>query len=63
MPTLQYIDLLLTMFNILLIFAGILEYILLGIDFKVRFLSLTVDTIFTLHDLRIISPIPTLVEF
>ena len=28
-------DCLLTMFNILLIIAGILEYILLGIDFKV----------------------------
>ena len=25
-----------TMFNILLIVAGILEYILLGVDFKVR---------------------------
>ena len=31
----QYMDCLLTMFNILLIIAGILEYILLGIDFKV----------------------------
>ncbi|CCM04510.1 uncharacterized protein FIBRA_06691 [Fibroporia radiculosa] len=33
----MYIDLLLTMFNILLIIAGILEYILLGIDFKENF--------------------------
>lgn len=29
-------DCLLTMFNILLIIAGVLEYILLGIDFKVH---------------------------
>lgn len=36
-PLRMYIDLLLTMFNILLIFAGILEYILLGIDFKDNF--------------------------
>ncbi|KAF5373122.1 hypothetical protein D9758_001480 [Tetrapyrgos nigripes] len=33
----KYIDRLLTMFNILLIIAGILEYILLGIDFKDNF--------------------------
>ncbi|KAF9265867.1 aminophospholipid-transporting P-type ATPase [Marasmius fiardii PR-910] len=33
----KYIDRLLTMFNILLILAGILEYILLGIDFKNNF--------------------------
>lgn len=33
---LQYYDCLMTMFNILLIIAGILEYILLGVDFKVR---------------------------
>lgn len=32
---LQYFDCLRTMFNILLIVAGILEYIILGIDFKV----------------------------
>ncbi|KAJ6500696.1 aminophospholipid-transporting P-type ATPase [Mycena sanguinolenta] len=36
-PLRQYIDRLLTMFNILLIVAGILEYILLGIDFKNNF--------------------------
>jgi sodium/potassium-transporting ATPase subunit alpha len=29
-------DCLLTLFNILLIIAGILEYILLGIDYKVH---------------------------
>ncbi|TCD67985.1 hypothetical protein EIP91_011654 [Steccherinum ochraceum] len=33
----KYYDCLMTMFNILLIFAGILEYILLGIDFKANF--------------------------
>jgi magnesium-transporting ATPase (P-type) len=33
----KYMDCLLTMFNILLIAAGILEYILLGIDFKANF--------------------------
>ena len=33
----QYFDCLNTMFNILLIIAGILEYVLLGIAFKVRF--------------------------
>ena len=34
MTVYQYLDCLLTMFNILLIIAGILEYVLLGIDFK-----------------------------
>ncbi|KAI0730164.1 aminophospholipid-transporting P-type ATPase [Fomitopsis betulina] len=33
----KYMDCLITMFNILLIVAGILEYILLGIDFKDNF--------------------------
>ncbi|KAF7294583.1 Cation-ATPase-N domain-containing protein [Mycena indigotica] len=33
----RYIDRLLTMFNVLLIIAGILEYILLGIDFHANF--------------------------
>ncbi|KAJ7491121.1 aminophospholipid-transporting P-type ATPase [Mycena latifolia] len=36
-PLRQYIDRLMTMFNILLIFAGILEYVLLGIDFRNNF--------------------------
>ncbi|KAJ7494483.1 aminophospholipid-transporting P-type ATPase [Mycena galericulata] len=36
-PLRQYIDRLLTMFNILLIVAGILEYILLGVDFTANF--------------------------
>jgi hypothetical protein len=31
----QFLDRLFTMFNLLLIVAGILEYILLAIDFKV----------------------------
>ena len=35
MTAYQYFDCLMTMFNILLIIAGILEYVLLGIDFKV----------------------------
>ncbi|PCH38584.1 aminophospholipid-transporting P-type ATPase [Wolfiporia cocos MD-104 SS10] len=33
----MYIDILLTMFNILLIVAGVLEYILLGVNFKENF--------------------------
>ncbi|KAI0345042.1 aminophospholipid-transporting P-type ATPase [Trametopsis cervina] len=33
----KYIDCLMTMFNILLIIAGVLEYVLLGIDFKDSF--------------------------
>jgi sodium/potassium-transporting ATPase subunit alpha len=33
----RYFDCLTTMFNIILIFAGILEYVLLGIDFKDNF--------------------------
>ncbi|KAJ6606312.1 aminophospholipid-transporting P-type ATPase [Mycena vulgaris] len=32
-----YIDRLMTMFNVLLIVAGVLEYVLLGIDFKANF--------------------------
>lgn len=32
----QFFDRLLTMFNVLLILAGILEYVLLGIDFHVN---------------------------
>lgn len=32
----QFLDRLFTMFNILLILAGVLEYVLLGIDFKAR---------------------------
>ncbi|KAK7024036.1 cation-ATPase-N domain-containing protein [Favolaschia claudopus] len=36
-PLRQYIDRLLTMFNVLLIIAGILEYVLLGIDFHNNF--------------------------
>lgn len=34
-PVLQFLERLFTMFNILLMVAGVLEYILLGIDFKV----------------------------
>ncbi|KAF7298406.1 Cation-ATPase-N domain-containing protein [Mycena kentingensis (nom. inval.)] len=36
-PLRQYIDRLLTMFNVLLIVAGVLEYALLGIDFHANF--------------------------
>jgi sodium/potassium-transporting ATPase subunit alpha len=42
---LQYLDCLLTLFNIILIFSGILEYILLGIDYKV-FSLLIVTSVF-----------------
>ena len=38
-------DCLLTMFNILLIIAGILEYVLLGINFHVRRTSPFINTI------------------
>ncbi|KAK0713196.1 hypothetical protein B0T26DRAFT_753337 [Lasiosphaeria miniovina] len=36
-PILKYLDALKSLFNLLLIFAGILEYILLGVDFKSNF--------------------------
>jgi sodium/potassium-transporting ATPase subunit alpha len=36
-PFLKYLDYLFSLFNLLLIFAGILEYILLGINFKDNF--------------------------
>ncbi|TLD18358.1 P-type cation exchange alpha subunit of ATPase [Venturia nashicola] len=36
-PFLKYLDCLTSLFNLLLIFAGILEYILLGINFKENF--------------------------
>ncbi|OZJ07018.1 hypothetical protein BZG36_00013 [Bifiguratus adelaidae] len=36
-PILKFLDCLLSLFNLLLILAGILEYILLGIDFKDNF--------------------------
>ena len=36
--TLQFMDRLLTMFNVLLILAGVLEYVLLGIDFHVSYI-------------------------
>jgi hypothetical protein len=52
-----------TMFNILLIVAGILEYVLLGIDFKV---SSHIDQFYrrslTTSDCRTASPIHILVE-
>lgn len=36
-PFLKYLDYLTSLFNLLLIVAGVLEYILLGIDFKANF--------------------------
>ena len=36
-PILKYLDCLTSLFNLLLILAGVLEYVLLGIDFKGNF--------------------------
>lgn len=36
-PFLKYMDCVLSLFNLLLILAGILDYILLAIDFKANF--------------------------
>ena len=55
-------DCLLTMFNILLIIAGILEYILLGIDFKVPVSLLICVSTADPHD-RIAFRTHTLVAF
>jgi sodium/potassium-transporting ATPase subunit alpha len=41
-PLLKYLDSLRSLFNMLLIFAGILEYILLGIDYKDNFQNVRV---------------------
>lgn len=41
-PFLKYLDSLLSLFNLLLIFAGILEYILLAIDFADNFPNVSV---------------------
>ena len=60
---LQYIDCLLTMFNILLIVAGILEYVLLGIDFKVGSCTSDARRSFIDSCYRIASPIHTSGEF
>ena len=42
-PLLKYLDCLRSLFNLLLILAGILEYILLGIDFKDNFQNVSVS--------------------
>lgn len=41
-PFLKYLDCLTSLFNLLLIVAGVLEYILLGIDFKDNFQNVSV---------------------
>jgi len=41
-PFLKYLDCLCSLFNLLLILAGILEYILLGIDYKDNFQNVSV---------------------
>lgn len=40
-PILKYLDYLSSMFNLLLIFAGVLEYILLAVDFKDNFANVS----------------------
>jgi sodium/potassium-transporting ATPase subunit alpha len=47
-PFLKYLDCLRSLFNLLLILAGILEYILLGIDYKDNFQNVSVMSIFSL---------------
>ena len=49
-PFLQYLDYLSSLFNLLLIVAGILEYILLGIDFKGNFQNVSLRSHF--HPLK-----------
>jgi hypothetical protein len=41
-PILKYLDSLTSLFNLLLILAGVLEYVLLGIDFKDNFQNVSV---------------------
>jgi len=41
----QYIDCLRSLFNVLLILAGILEYILLGVDYQVRIPAVILSTV------------------
>jgi hypothetical protein len=52
-PFLKYLDCLSSLFNLLLILAGILEYILLGINFKDNFQNVSVVSMSSLaNDLR-----------
>jgi sodium/potassium-transporting ATPase subunit alpha len=44
-PFLRYLDYLTSLFNLLLILAGVLEYILLGIDFKNNFQNVSPDPV------------------
>jgi sodium/potassium-transporting ATPase subunit alpha len=44
-PFLKYLDCLRSLFNLLLILAGVLEYILLGIDFKDNFQNVSDQTL------------------
>ena len=41
-PVLKYLDFLSSLFNVLLIFAGILEYILLGVNYKDNFQNVSI---------------------
>jgi sodium/potassium-transporting ATPase subunit alpha len=41
-PVLKYLDCLSSLFNVLLIFAGILEYILLGVNYKDNFQNVSI---------------------
>lgn len=53
-PFLKYLDCLRSLFNLLLILAGLLEYILLGIDYKDNFQNVSVASISSLmNDLRL----------
>jgi sodium/potassium-transporting ATPase subunit alpha len=40
-PILKYFDCLMNLFNILLVFAGVLNYILLAIDFQANFANVS----------------------
>lgn len=51
-PILKYLDCLTSLFNLLLILAGVLEYILLGINFKDNFQNVSA----VLHSLYAINP-------
>ncbi len=50
------------MFNILLILAGVLEYVLLGINFHVRLRVLAFDKLFDWLSQPVIPPLPSLQE-
>lgn len=45
-PILKYLDCVASLFNLLLILAGILDYILLAIDFQANFANVSSNTIY-----------------